>query len=117
MGSGARIDLSETKKPPTPAAHGKRPLSETGAWPPRAGGGHRGHRPPELFEWLQALGTSVRFHSVLPLRVREAEVLMAAVEQRSAFEWQADTRHEGGICPSCVPSVRPARLPNASATP
>ena len=43
---------------------------------------------PELFERLQALGTLVRFQSVLPPRVREAEVLMAAVEQRSAFEWQ-----------------------------
>jgi 4-carboxymuconolactone decarboxylase len=47
---------------------------------------------PELFERLQALGTFVRFESTLPPRVREAEVLMAAVEQRSAFEWQTHAK-------------------------
>jgi 4-carboxymuconolactone decarboxylase len=47
---------------------------------------------PELFERLQALGSFVRFESRLPPRVREAEVLMAAVEQRSAFEWQTHSK-------------------------
>jgi 4-carboxymuconolactone decarboxylase len=47
---------------------------------------------PELFDRLQALGTFVRFDSALPPRVREAEVLMAAVEQRSAFEWQTHVK-------------------------
>jgi len=43
---------------------------------------------PGLFERVQALGTFLRFHGVLPGRVREACILMAAVEQRSPFEWQ-----------------------------
>lgn len=47
---------------------------------------------PELFDRLQALGSFVRFDSVLPPRVREAEVLMAAVEQQSAFEWQTHVK-------------------------
>jgi len=51
---------------------------------------------PDLFERLQALGTLVRFQSVLPPRVREAEVLMAAVEQRSAFEWQTHDKTAAG---------------------
>ncbi len=47
---------------------------------------------PELFDRLQALGTFLRFDSTLPPRVREAAVLMAAVEQRSAFEWQTHVK-------------------------
>jgi 4-carboxymuconolactone decarboxylase len=62
---------------------------------------------PELFERLQALGTFVRFESVLPPRVREAEILMAAVEQRSAFEWQthATTAAAAGVEPALCRAI------------
>jgi len=43
---------------------------------------------PELFARVEALGSFLRFHGSLPGRLREAVILMAAVEQRSAFEWQ-----------------------------
>jgi hypothetical protein len=51
---------------------------------------------PELFERL-ALGTYVCFKSVLPPRVREAEVLMArgGAAQRLRV---ADAREDGGRC-------------------
>jgi 4-carboxymuconolactone decarboxylase len=54
---------------------------------------------PELFETLQALGTFVRFGSALPPRLREAEVLMCAVEQHSAFEWDTHVKSaaEAGV--------------------
>ena len=62
---------------------------------------------PELFERLQALGTFVRFESVLPPRVREAEILMAAVEQRSAFEWQTHekTAAAAGVEPALFRAI------------
>jgi 4-carboxymuconolactone decarboxylase len=62
---------------------------------------------PELFERLQVLGTFVRFDSRLPLRVREAEVLMAAAEQRSAFEWQthAKTAAAAGVSPELFAAI------------
>jgi len=62
---------------------------------------------PELFDRLQALGTFVRFDSVLPPRVREAEVLMAAVEQRSAFEWQTHekTAAAAGVEPALFRAI------------
>lgn len=43
---------------------------------------------PGLFEKVQALGTFLRFESALPPRMREAAILMVAVELRSPFEWQ-----------------------------
>ena len=66
---------------------------------------------PELFERLQALGTFVRFQSVLPPRVREAEVLMAAVEQRSAFEWQTHekTAAAAGVEPALFEAIGAGR--------
>ncbi len=42
---------------------------------------------PELFARVEALGSFLRFHGLLPARIREAAILMAAVEQRSPFEW------------------------------
>ena len=62
---------------------------------------------PDLFERLQALGSFVRFESVLPPRVREAEVLMAAVEQRSAFEWQTHvkTAAAAGVSPELFAAI------------
>lgn len=53
---------------------------------------------PELFDKLSALGTMVRFHGLLPARVREAAVLMVGAELRSDFEWathQASARAAG----------------------
>ena len=66
---------------------------------------------PELFERLQALGTFVRFQSALPARVREAEVLIAAVEQRSAFEWQthAKTAAAAGVEPALFDAIAAGR--------
>lgn len=43
---------------------------------------------PELFQKVQELGTFLRFHSELSDRLRETAILVAAVELRSAFEWQ-----------------------------
>lgn len=43
---------------------------------------------PGAFERVQALGSFLRFEGTLPARVREATILLAGVEQRSAFEWQ-----------------------------
>lgn len=62
---------------------------------------------PELFEHLQALGTFVRFQSVLPPRMREIAVLMAAVEQRSAFEWQTHekTAALAGVEPTLMAAI------------
>ncbi|MBM3465723.1 MAG: carboxymuconolactone decarboxylase family protein [Armatimonadetes bacterium] len=62
---------------------------------------------PALFECLEALGTFVRFHSVLPVRIREIAVLIAAVEQRSAFEWQTHekTSTEAGVTPALKSAI------------
>jgi 4-carboxymuconolactone decarboxylase len=53
----------------------------------------------------------VRFQSALPARVREAEVLMAAVEQRSAFEWQthATTAAAAGVEPALLDAIGAGR--------
>ena len=62
---------------------------------------------PELFDRVQALGTFLRFDSILPPRVREAAVLMAAVEQRSAFEWQTHvkTAAAAGVGPDLFAAI------------
>ncbi len=54
---------------------------------------------PGLFERVQALGTFLRFEATLPPRVREAAILAAAVEQRSAFEWETHqhTARQAGL--------------------
>lgn len=54
---------------------------------------------PGLFERLRALGTFLRFEATLPARIREAAILAAAVEQRSAFEWNTHqhTAREAGL--------------------
>lgn len=43
---------------------------------------------PDLFYRVEAMGSFLRFHGSLPGKIREAVILMAAVEQRSTFEWQ-----------------------------
>lgn len=47
---------------------------------------------PELFEKVESLGTFLRFQSELPARLREAAILMTAVELESRFEWQTHLR-------------------------
>lgn len=62
---------------------------------------------PDLFQRIEALGTYVRFQSVLPDRIREAAILMAAVEQKSAFEWQThvETARAAGVEPALFEAI------------
>lgn len=66
---------------------------------------------PELFERLQALGTFTRFHSELPGPIREATVLMVAVELKSPFEWQTHlhTAHEAGVDVAAIAQGAPLK--------
>lgn len=62
---------------------------------------------PELFERVKALGTFLRFHGVLPARVREAAILCAAVVQRSSFEWDTHqaTAREAGLDDATIAAI------------
>ena len=66
---------------------------------------------PALFECVENLGTFLRFHGSLPERLREAAILMAAVEQRSAFEWQThqQTARKAGLSESEIDAIGSAQ--------
>jgi 4-carboxymuconolactone decarboxylase/cardiolipin synthase len=62
---------------------------------------------PGLFERVEALGSYLRFHGVLPGRIREAAILVAGVSQQNATIWQTHqhTARKAGLSEAEISAI------------
>lgn len=73
-------------------------------------------RSPELGDRMQAVGAQVRFHNVIPPKLKELAIILTARHWTAQFEWYAhrkfaiDAGLDTAICDAIAAGKRPAHL-------